>query len=108
MPEKKRAKKATAPPRKTAAKAAAQKKTSARPAAKAALPKPAAPALPAATTPALPKPASAAAPSGEVCPRCGTSKFGPEERIRAEGSRTVRYTVLVCERGHTFARPKQR
>ncbi len=41
-----------------------------------------------------------------VCPRCGTEKFGPEERIRAEGSRTVRYTILVCERGHTFARPR--
>ncbi len=44
----------------------------------------------------------------EVCPRCGTEKFGPEQRIRAEGSRTVRYTVLVCEHGHTFARPRVR
>ncbi len=103
MPEK-RTKKATAP-RKTAAKSAAPKKSLAKPASKAAPPKPAERPLPAATRPALPKPAEAALPSGEVCPRCGTSKFGPEQRIRAEGSRTVRYTILVCERGHTFAKP---
>ena len=87
MPEKRT--KQTAGPRKTAAKAAAPKK---------ALPKPAARPLPG------PAP-KAALPAGEVCPRCGTSKFGPEDRIRAEGNRTVRYAVLVCERGHTFARP---
>ncbi len=54
-----------------------------------------------------PKEPAAEAPKAavEVCPRCGTAKFGPEDRIRAEGDRTVRYTVLVCERGHTFARP---
>ena len=46
--------------------------------------------------------------SVETCPRCGTTSFGPEDRIRAEGRRTVRYTVLVCERGHTFARPAGR
>lgn len=103
VPEK-RTKKAPAP-RKTTAKAAAPKKPLAKPAAKAALPKPTEPALPAALKPALPKPTSTALPQGEVCPRCGTTKFGPEERIRAEGHRTVRYTVLVCERGHTFARP---
>jgi len=40
-----------------------------------------------------------------ACPRCGTEKFGPEDRTRVEGRRTVRYTVLVCERGHTFAKP---
>jgi hypothetical protein len=40
-----------------------------------------------------------------VCPRCGTTKFGPEERTRVEGKRTVRYTLLICENGHTFARP---
>lgn len=106
MPEK-RTKKA-AGPRKTAARSAAPKKAVPKPGAKP-LPRPAPePALPAATRPALPKPAEAALPSGEVCPRCGTSKFGPEERIRAEGNRTVRYTVLVCERGHTFARPARR
>ncbi len=44
----------------------------------------------------------------DTCPRCGTTKFAPEERIRAEGRRTVRYTVLVCERGHTFAKPVRR
>lgn len=41
-----------------------------------------------------------------ACPRCGTTKFAREERIRAEGARTVRFTVLVCERGHTFAKPR--
>ncbi|MBI2324314.1 MAG: hypothetical protein HYY42_01365 [Chloroflexi bacterium] len=40
-----------------------------------------------------------------ACPRCGTTRFGPEQRIRAESNRTVRYTILVCERGHTFAHP---
>lgn len=66
----------------------------------------------AAKRPAAKKPAAAkmAAPSKttapiETCPRCGTPKFGPEQRIRAEGNRTVRYTILVCERGHTFAHP---
>jgi hypothetical protein len=112
MPEK-RAKKPTAPRKTTTA--AAPKKALPKPAGKAAVPRPETktlpkpapkPALPPATTPALPKPAAAALPSGEVCPRCGTSKFGPEDRIRAEGNRTVRYTVLVCERGHTFARPR--
>lgn len=49
--------------------------------------------------------AASASEARSACPRCGTSKFGPEQRIRADGSRTVRYTVLVCERGHTFARP---
>ena len=43
-----------------------------------------------------------------VCPRCGTAKFGPERRTRVEGTRTVRYSVLVCERGHTFARAVSR
>jgi hypothetical protein len=60
--------------------------------------------------PAPKKAAAKAAPSASearlACPRCGTAKFGPEPRIRAEGTRTVRYTVLVCERGHTFARPR--
>ncbi len=55
-----------------------------------------------------PQPTPAAAAPTETCPRCGTGKFAPEQRIRAEGSRTVRYTVLVCERGHTFARPRPR
>jgi hypothetical protein len=44
----------------------------------------------------------------DVCPRCGTTKFGLEERTRVDGRRTVRYTVLVCERGHTFAKPIRR
>ncbi|MDE3113188.1 MAG: hypothetical protein KGN00_07460 [Chloroflexota bacterium] len=44
----------------------------------------------------------------DACPRCGTTKFGPEERTRWEGRRTVRYSVLVCERGHTFAHPVPR
>ena len=55
-----------------------------------------------------PRPAPVRASASEarlVCPRCGTAKFGPEQRIRAEGSRTVRYSILVCERGHTFAHP---
>lgn len=51
-----------------------------------------------------PKPAAPRPAATEVCPRCGTEKFGPEERTRIEGRRTVRYTVLVCERGHTFAK----
>jgi uncharacterized membrane protein len=106
MPEK-RTKRTTAP-RKTAAKTAAPKKALAKPAAKAVLPKPAEPALPATTKPAQPRPSEKAPPAGEVCPRCGSSKFGPEERIRAEGNRTVRFTVLVCERGHTFAKPVRR
>jgi hypothetical protein len=105
MPEK-RTKKAA--PRKTAAKAPTRKKALPKPAARAALPTPAEPALPATTKPALPKPSEKALPAGEVCPRCGSSKFGPEERIRAEGNRTVRFTVLVCERGHTFAKPVRR
>ena len=107
MPEKRAAAKRTTA-KKTTAKAAAPKKALPKPAAKAALPKPAERALPATTRPALPKPSEKALPSGEVCPRCGTSKFGPEDRIRAEGNRTVRYTVLVCERGHTFAKPAHR
>jgi hypothetical protein len=41
----------------------------------------------------------------EVCPRCGSPTFAPEERTRFEGRRIVRTTVLVCERGHTFAKP---
>lgn len=49
---------------------------------------------------------AAVAASAESCPRCGTPKFAPEDRIRVEGARTVRYTVLVCERGHTFAKPR--
>jgi hypothetical protein len=106
MPEK-RTKNAAAP-RKAAAKKAAPKKALPKRTIRAALPKPAEPALPATTKPALPKPSEKALPAGEVCPRCGTSKFGPEDRIRAEGNRTVRYTVLVCERGHTFARPARR
>jgi hypothetical protein len=106
MPEK-RTKKTTAP-RKAAAKASAPKKAPPKPRAKAALPKPAKAALPAPARPALPKPPEKALPSGDVCPRCGTAKFGPEQRIRAEGSRTVRYTILVCERGHTFAKPVSR
>lgn len=61
---------------------------------------------------AAPKQAAAAEPkppaAAEVCPRCGTEKFGAEERTRVEGQRTVRDTVLVCERGHTFARPAGR
>lgn len=45
------------------------------------------------------------APAGGACPRCGTPKFAAEQRTRVEGDRTVRYTILVCERGHTFAKP---
>lgn len=60
----------------------------------------------AAPKPAVPKAAPKA--GALVCPRCGTQKFGPEERTRIEGRRTVRYTILVCERGHTFARPVSR
>jgi len=53
--------------------------------------------------------AASAAPAGvEVCPRCGTTKFAAEDRTRVDGRRTVRYTVLVCERGHTFAKPLRR
>lgn len=49
--------------------------------------------------------APTAASPGGACPRCGSARFAPEQRIRAEGSRTVRYAILVCERGHTFAKP---
>lgn len=76
--------------------AAAKKPAAAKKAAPRKTPSPAAPA---------PQPAPAAAEAVATCPRCGTPKFGPEQRIRAEGSRTVRYTILVCERGHTFAHP---
>ena len=67
-------------------------------------PKGTAAASPRAAPPVAPPPG----PAVPACPRCGTSKFGPEDRIRAEGNRTVRYTILVCERGHTFARPVTR
>ena len=50
-----------------------------------------------------PRPPAAAPTPTETCPRCGTATFGPEQRTRADGTRTVRYTILVCERGHTFA-----
>lgn len=60
-----------------------------------------------AATPPAAQPQSAA-PASEACPRCGTAKFAAERRIRVEGDRTVRYTILVCERGHTFARPVRR
>lgn len=65
---------------------------------------PRAKAAPAAKAAATPKPA-APTQGSEVCPRCGTSKFASEERTRFEGRRVVRTTVLVCERGHTFAKP---
>jgi uncharacterized membrane protein len=67
-----------------------------------------------AVTPPSPQAVASTAPKDptaaakEVCPRCGTEKFGPEERTRLDGRRTVRYTVLVCERGHTFAKPARR
>lgn len=41
-----------------------------------------------------------------ACPRCGSGKFAPEQRTRVDGNRTVRFTILVCERGHTFVRPR--
>jgi hypothetical protein len=52
--------------------------------------------------------AAAATEAVDVCPRCGTTKFGPEQRTRVDGNRTVRFTILVCERGHTFAKPVRR
>lgn len=85
--------------RTTAAKETAAKRSTAR---KAAAPKKAAAPARAVVEPATPTAGA------ETCPRCGTAKFGPEQRIRAEGNRTVRYTILVCERGHEFARPVAR
>jgi len=98
--------------RKTAKKTATKKATATKPAPKRPAPRPSQ--RPAAATAPTAEKKGTAAPTAtsaarevlvgaEVCPRCGTEKFGPEERIRAEGRRTVRYTVLVCERGHTFA-----
>lgn len=84
-----------APAKKSARRTAAKKPAAKRPTAANERPQPERPDVP----------ASAAA---EVCPRCGTTKFGPEERTRWEARRTVRYTVLVCERGHTFAHPVTR
>lgn len=101
MPEKKTATRKPAATKKTVAKRTTTAKTSttAKSTAPTAMTKAAAP---------PPAPAPEQPVRGEVCPRCGTSKFGPEQRIRAEGSRTVRYTILVCERGHTFAHPVTR
>ncbi len=101
-PAKKRAAK-SAPATKAAAKSAPTRNTATKRAApvhKAVAPPPAA----GSTTPA----STVTEPGTEVCPRCGTEKFAPEERMRVDGRRTVRYTVLVCERGHTFARPARR
>lgn len=96
------------PARKAAAKPAKRtapgKATAARPkkaTAKAPAPAKAKPAAP-------PAPAPATTAPGGVCPRCGTSTFAPEQRTRVDGSRTVRYAILVCERGHTFAKPVSR
>lgn len=85
-------KKAAAPVRAAPAKAVAKRPVAAPPAAK---------------PPSPPVPQAAAA-GADVCPRCGTAKFAPEQRTRVEGARTVRYTILVCERSHTFARPVRR
>lgn len=93
-------------PRKAAAKPAkktAPRKTAAARPKRAAAARTATKAAPAA--PQAPAPATAA--SG-VCPRCGTSTFAPEQRTRVDGNRTVRYSILVCERGHTFAKPAAR
>lgn len=112
-----------APAKKSAKKTTATEKTAAKkPTAARARPQPKRPVKADQTTSAKPKPAmpnvAAAATAStpdvptsaavEVCPRCGTTKFGPEERTRWEARRTVRYTVLVCERGHTFAHPVTR
>lgn len=78
-----------------------RKKTAAK---KTVTPKKGPPAKQAATRQEAPQ---AGPPSG-VCPRCGASKFAPEQRIRVDGNRTVRYSILVCERGHTFAKPAAR
>ena len=96
MPERKK----TVATRSTAKKAAAKKATTK----KAVATKPAADPVRAAAT-AAPATESPVAPGTPVCPRCGTAKFAAEERTRVDGRRTVRYTVLVCERGHTFAKP---
>lgn len=85
-------KKAAAPAR-TAPKKAVAKRTVAAP--------------PAAKPPSPPAPQAAAAGS-DACPRCGTANFAAEQRTRVEGNRTVRYAILVCERGHTFAKPVSR
>lgn len=97
---------ATKAPAKAAPKAA--KKAAAPRAAARTAPKATAPDRPSAPPAASAAPAAAAAATSgpiEVCPRCGTATFGPEDRTRWEGRRTVRFTVLVCERGHTFAHP---
>ncbi len=91
----------------SAAPAKKTKKTTASAKKKASPAKPAAKKSPAKKEIAAPAKATAAPATGpvEVCPSCGTATFGPEERTRWEGRRTVRFTVLVCERGHTFAHP---
>lgn len=86
----------------TTRRTAPRKASATKPPARAKKAEPARPASPAAATaPAAP----AGAPSTGACPRCGATSFAPEQRIRVDGNRTVRYTILVCERGHTFAKP---
>ena len=89
MPERKR----------TAKRTAAKKSTAKKPVAKTTAPTP--------KKPAAPPPTPAPKAPGATCPRCGSSTFGPEQRTRVDGNRTVRYTILVCERGHEFARPRE-
>jgi len=89
------------PEKRTSKRTAAARKSAAKPApARKAVTPPKAAAVPAVEN---------VAPAGvDVCPRCGTTKFAAEDRTRVDGRRTVRYTVLVCERGHTFAKPLRR
>jgi hypothetical protein len=88
-------------PERRPGKRAAARKTAAKPTGARTTPTPAKASVPAASGPAV-------GTTVEVCPRCGTTKFAPEDRTRIDGRRTVRYRVLVCERGHTFGRPVRR